>query len=101
MARTMAMFLAWEVIKDITISRTLNKNLDKSDDKYYLMASLSMTSLLVFFHANKVTTRKQVRTIYSQPYFHMCISVSQPVRNIGIAICVDIEVCSSPTFERH
>ena len=34
-----------------------------------------MTSLLVIFHVSKVATLTQVKGIYSQPYFHMCISV--------------------------
>ena len=55
-----------------------------------VMTSLLMTSLLVFFM--QVATLTQVKAIYSQPYFHMCISVSQPVRNIGIAVFADIAV---------
>ena len=45
-----------------------------------------MTKLLVFFLANKVATLTQVKAIYSQLYFQTSISVSQLVRNIGIAV---------------
>ena len=88
-------------------------NLDISDRKYCLMTSLSlwhhspydttllmtslslwphspyditllMTSLLVFFLlVSKVATLTQVKVIYSQPFFHICVSVSQPARNFG------------------
>ena len=51
------------------------------------MTSLSLYIILsVFFHANKVATLTQIEEIYSQSYFHVCTSVSQPVRNIGIAV---------------
>ena len=48
-----------------------------------------MASLLVFFHVSKVATLTQVKAIYSQP---MCISVSQPIRNISLAIFAGLAV---------
>ena len=47
-----------------------------------------MTSLLVFFflYVSKFATITQIKAIYSQPYFHMWISVSHPVGDIGIAV---------------
>ena len=45
-----------------------------------------MTSLLVLFQVSKVVSLNQVKAIYSQPYFHMCISVLKPVRYLGIAV---------------
>ena len=58
-----------------------------------------MTSLLVFFHVRNIATLTQVKAIYCQPYFHMCISVSQPVRNIGMAVFAGIAVFAH--LERH
>ena len=51
-----------------------------------------MTFLVFFFHATKVATLTQVKAIYTHPYIHICISVSQPVRNIGIVIFAGIVV---------
>ena len=48
--------------------------------------------ILWFLHVSKVATLTQVKAIYPQPYFHMCISVSQSVRNIGIAVFEGIAV---------
>ena len=56
--------------------------------------TLLMTSLLVVFHVSKVATLTHVKAIHSQPYFHMCISVLQPVSNIGIAVFPGIAVFS-------
>ena len=51
-----------------------------------------MTSLLVFFHVSDVITLTHVKAIYSHPYFRMCISISQPVRNFGIVEFAGIAV---------
>ncbi len=57
-----------------------------------------MTSLLVFFHVSKVATpTDKVKTIYCQPYFSMCISVSQTARNTGIAVFAGISVFAGIT----
>ena len=49
----------------------------------------------------KVATLTQFKVIYFQPNFHMCISVSQPVRNIGIAVFTGKSSIRSPsTFKR-
>ena len=47
---------------------------------------------MFFFYVSKVATltQTQIKAIHSLPYFHMCISVSQPVRNIGIAVFAGI-----------
>ena len=58
-----------------------------------------MTSFLVRFHASKVATLTQVKAIYSQLYFHMYSSVSQPVRNKGIAVFAGQAVFARPLFE--
>ena len=49
-----------------------------------------MTSLLVLFLVSKGTLT--VKAIYSQPYFHMCISISQLIGNIGIAVFAGLAV---------
>ena len=40
----------------------------------------------MFFHVNEVATLNQITAIHSQAHFHVSISASQPVRNIGIAV---------------
>ena len=51
-----------------------------------------ITQFLVFLHVSKVATLTQVKTIYFQPYAFLCISTSQLVRNIGIAVFAGISV---------
>ena len=63
-----------------------NDNLGNSDYKYCLMTRLSV------FHVIKVATPTQVKVIYSHPYFLMCISVYQTVRNIDIAVSLAFDI---------
>ena len=48
--------------------------------------SQDITLSVCFFHVSKIATLTQINAVYSQPHFLMSISVSQPVRNIGIAV---------------
>ena len=59
-----------------------------------------MTSILCFFHVSKgkVASLTQVKAIYSQPIF-ICAFLSQPVRNIGIAVCWHSNIHLPSTFE--
>ena len=90
----MAMFLPGQYLRLGKYLEQQNNNLDNSDNKLPYDITLLMTSLLCccFSCTCNVDTLTQVKAIYSQPYFHMCISVSQPVGNIGIAEFAGIAV---------
>ena len=75
-------FFALAVIKAREISRV--KNQQNHALRYYVTPSV-----LAYLLLSKVATLK---AIYSPLYFHVCISVSQPVRNIGIAVFAGITV---------
>ena len=70
-------------------------NLYNSDNKDCLMPALFYDITPSVFSASKVATLTQVKAIYSQVYYHMCISVSQLVSNIGIAEFAGIAVLAS------
>ena len=53
---------------------------------------------LFFPHVSILASLAQIKAIYSQPYYHMCISVSPPFKNIGIAVFGGIAVL--PRFDR-
>ena len=54
--------------------------------------SHDITLSVFFFHVSKIATLTQINAVDSQPHFLMSISVSQPVRNIGIAVFSGIAV---------
>ena len=68
-ARVMAMFLNWAVVMARPLARTMNQKLNYSVYKYCLTTSL--------FYACQLCFQLLHKSILSQQYFHMCISVLQ------------------------
>ena len=88
------MCFVWAVVKVWQISRTIKIKINLyNSDMSWLMTSLNR--MLAYLFLSKVATlmaESEHKAIHAQPYFHMCISVSQLVRNIGIAVFADIAV---------